>query len=125
MLSKLVGLLSTLLLLLSAGTLSARVVRTEITSRQDVLGVGGAFPVLVPQVDKDGNEVDGIRLPEIATPLATVAGWNLRDPSIGAPAERFVRRPMDSVCQDGGRAEPDRRPPAVDCRVLSECLHWI
>jgi len=50
--------------------------------------VGSAFPVLVPQVDSDGNETDGVRLPEITVPLATVTGWNLRDPSIGAPAER-------------------------------------
>ena len=50
--------------------------------------VGDAFPVLVPQVDADGNEPDGVRLPEIAVPLATVTGWNLRDPSIGAPSER-------------------------------------
>src|SRR6202167_1199505 len=50
--------------------------------------VGPAFPVLVPQVDADGNERDGVRLPEITVPLATYAGWNLRDPSIGAPEQR-------------------------------------
>jgi Alpha/beta hydrolase domain len=50
--------------------------------------VGAAFPVLVPQVDADGNERDGVRLPEITVPLATYAGWNLRDPSIGAPNQR-------------------------------------
>jgi hypothetical protein len=50
--------------------------------------VGAAFPVLVPQVDADGNETDGIRLPEISVPLATVTGWNLRDPSIGAADQR-------------------------------------
>ena len=50
--------------------------------------VGVPFPVLVPQVDADGNERDGVRLPEITVPLATITGWNLRDPSIGAPAER-------------------------------------
>jgi hypothetical protein len=50
--------------------------------------VGVPFPVLVPQVDADGNERDGIRLPEITAPLATITGWNLRDSSIGAPAER-------------------------------------
>ena len=50
--------------------------------------VGPAFPVLVPQVDADGNERDGVRLPEIAVPLATYTGWNLRDPSIGAPDQR-------------------------------------
>ena len=52
--------------------------------------VGPAFPVLVPQVDADGNERDGVRLPEITVPLATYVGWNLRDPSIGAPDQRVA-----------------------------------
>ena len=50
--------------------------------------VGEPYAVLVPQVDGDGNERDGVRLPEIAVPLATYASWNLRDPSIGAPDQR-------------------------------------
>ncbi len=50
--------------------------------------VGKAFPVLVPQVDADGNERDGVRLPEFAAPLGTYASWNLRDPAIGAPDQR-------------------------------------
>jgi hypothetical protein len=50
--------------------------------------VSQQFPVLVPQVDADGNERDGVRLPEITVPLATYASWNLRDPSIGAPEQR-------------------------------------
>jgi hypothetical protein len=49
---------------------------------------GEPFPVLVPQVDADGNEKDGVHLPEITVPLATYASWNLRDPSIGAPDQR-------------------------------------
>jgi Alpha/beta hydrolase domain len=52
--------------------------------------VGPAFPVLVPQVDADGNERDGVHLPEITVPLATYAGWNLRDPSMGAPGQRVA-----------------------------------
>ena len=39
----------------------------------------------MPAVDTDGNVRAGIRLPDIAVPLATHAGWNYRDPSIGAP----------------------------------------
>ena len=50
--------------------------------------VGAAFPVLVPQVNEDGNELDGVRLPELTVPLATYTGWSLRDPSIGAPDQR-------------------------------------
>jgi len=51
--------------------------------------VGSSFPVLVPQVDADGNERDGVRLPEFAAPLATYASWNLRDASIGAADQRI------------------------------------
>ena len=35
-----------------------------------------AYTALVSQVDGDGNEVAGIRLPGIAVPLATHTGWN-------------------------------------------------
>jgi hypothetical protein len=38
----------------------------------------------VPAVDTDGNEVAGIRLPEVAVPLATYTGWNLRAAAYGA-----------------------------------------
>ena len=44
--------------------------------------VGKPFPALVPQVDKFGNELGGIRSVELLVPLATYAPWNLR---IGFP----------------------------------------
>src|SRR3954463_8031857 len=50
--------------------------------------VGNPFGVLVPQSDPDGNDLGGVRLPELQVPLATYTGWNLRDPSIGAPEQR-------------------------------------
>jgi len=51
--------------------------------------VGAPFPILVPQVDADGNGLAGVRMPELTVPLATYTGWNLRDPSIGAPDQRL------------------------------------
>jgi len=51
--------------------------------------VGSAFPMLLPQVDADGNETSGIRMPATQVPLATYAGWNLRAPEIGAPDELY------------------------------------
>ena len=39
--------------------------------------IGTAFPILVPQVDADGNGIAGIRMPELSAPLATYTGWNL------------------------------------------------
>jgi hypothetical protein len=50
--------------------------------------VGKPFGVLVPQSDADGNDLGGVRLPELQVPLATYTGWNLRHPSIGAPEQR-------------------------------------
>ena len=47
--------------------------------------IGKPFPAKVPAVDADGNVRSGIRLPDIAVPLATQAGWNYRDASIGSP----------------------------------------
>ena len=38
--------------------------------------VASAFPILVPQVDADGNETSGLMMPEIEVPLATYTGWN-------------------------------------------------
>ena len=51
--------------------------------------VGAPFTALVPQVDDDGNEIAGVKMPQVAAPLATYTGWNLRDPKIGLPNETF------------------------------------
>jgi hypothetical protein len=39
---------------------------------------GTEYGVLVPQVDKDGNDIAGIRSAGLQTPTATYTGWNLR-----------------------------------------------
>ncbi|MBV8054615.1 MAG: hypothetical protein JO071_05175 [Deltaproteobacteria bacterium] len=39
---------------------------------------GHNYLILVPKIDEDGNEVPGIRIPEIAVPRGTHTGWNLR-----------------------------------------------
>ena len=44
---------------------------------------GGSYPDFVPAVDDDGNEVSGVRHPDVAVPLASYTGWNPRHPSIG------------------------------------------
>jgi hypothetical protein len=47
--------------------------------------IGKPFPVMAPQVDQDGIDLGGIRMPEVAAPLATYTGWNPRDQQTGAP----------------------------------------
>ena len=47
------------------------------------------LPHLVPQVDADGNDTAGIRVPDIAVPVATNTGWNFRSPSVGGSTEIY------------------------------------
>ncbi len=46
-----------------------------------------SYRVLVPKVDADGNEVAGLRLPDITVPVGTAAGWNVRTAEAGAAGE--------------------------------------
>ena len=48
---------------------------------------GEQRPDLVSALDDDWNETGGIRLPEVAVPVATNTGWNPRDPETGAPEQ--------------------------------------
>jgi len=52
--------------------------------------VGTPYGTRVSAVDADGNEVAGIVLPELAAPLATHTGWNLRHPDIGGAEQLLV-----------------------------------
>ena len=52
-------------------------------------GAGAPLPLLVPQMDKDGNELSGIRFPQVTVPLATFTGWNFRKTEIGGPDQLF------------------------------------
>ena len=52
---------------------------------EDVSGIlrepavpGSRYTVLVPQVDADGNPVDGLRNTNVQVPLGTYTGWNIR-----------------------------------------------
>jgi hypothetical protein len=49
--------------------------------------LGAPFATFVPAVDADGNEVGGIRPPELRAPLASFTGWNPRHPDQGAPGD--------------------------------------
>ena len=58
--------------------------------RWDVDTPLSALPFLVSQVDADGNEIGGLRLPEQEVPLATMTGWQFRSKQIGAPDTLIV-----------------------------------
>ncbi len=62
-----------------------------------------AFPILVPQVDQDGNETAGLMMPEVAVPLATYTGWNNFHAGAG---------PVDVLSSMQGSYIPFPRTPA-------------
>lgn len=68
--------------------------------------VGAAYPVLLPQVDSDGNELAGLRSPELAVPLATYTGWQLYRPELGRDDElvslqgSFAPFPRDAAARE-------------------------
>ena len=84
-------------------------------------GEGAAQPLLVSQVDADGNEVGGIRLPEVAVPLATYTGWNFRTPEIGG-TNRLIGNTGSYVPFARTRAEREARRdprPSIEERHAS------
>ena len=52
--------------------------------------IGKVFGSLVPDVDEDGNEIAGVKLPEIAVPIAAHTGWSLRHPDIGGETQPLM-----------------------------------
>jgi len=72
---------------LLAGVHSPMALTAGTRAGQDLAPVvtAAALPLLVPQVDVDGNELGGLRHPELSVPLATYTGWNFTQPERGDP----------------------------------------
>jgi hypothetical protein len=65
---------------------------------------GPVYPSYVSKVDSDGNEVAGIRVPDVAAPIATTTGWALR-------ASAFGGGPFDG-CEASGQWIPFKKTKA-------------
>lgn len=79
---------------------------------------GKPYPHFVPAVDRDGNELSGIRLPDLTVPLATYTGWNLRHPQMGS---RQIDEPDgvdDPLPSDSGRTRKKERPSPINRGTL-------
>jgi alpha/beta hydrolase family protein len=77
--------------------------------------VGTPYPVFVPETDADGNDIAGIRLPDVSVPLATYTGWALRASAPGDPVpivdgcDALGQRIPFPKTQADGLATGDRR----------------
>jgi hypothetical protein len=71
--------------------------------RYPAVVLGAVRPCLVSDVDQDGNELAGVRLPHVTVPLDVSFGWNPELPRKGIPVELWnlaggrVRLPVDEV----------------------------
>ncbi|MQC48074.1 MAG: hypothetical protein DWG77_03135 [Chloroflexi bacterium] len=70
------------------------VIRTVDLGSEASMGIGrypvvegATYAALVAAVDADGNELGGIRLPDLTVPVATHLPWNPRHPDTGAPEQ--------------------------------------
>ena len=64
-------------------------------------------------MDNDGNEIAGIRLPDLSVPVGTHTGWNLRHPETGAPEQMIAMQGFTvffAPTESARNASGDRRP---------------
>ena len=93
--------------------------------------LGSPYPALVPKTDADGNSVAGVRLPDIAAPVATYTGWNLRKnpPDEGCDASGmvipFARAKAERMANGDPRPSLEERYPDHDAyvRAVSVSAH--
>jgi hypothetical protein len=50
---------------------------------------GPVYPAFVSKVDRDGNDIAGIRLPPVEAPIATTTGWGLRGAAFGGSPDHM------------------------------------
>ena len=74
--------------------------REGILDVQPPVLLGKPYPVFVPRTDADGNDIAGIRLPDISVPLATYTGYAYRAQLPGDPV------PMVDGCDASGQRIP-------------------
>jgi Alpha/beta hydrolase domain len=79
---------------------------TTAVPLEDNSAIGPIYPTFVPKTDADGNDIAGIRLPDVTVPLATYAGWSLRS---GAWA--------NDGCEGSGQSVPFAQ--TKDARIAS------
>ena len=77
-------------------------------------GAGAEYPVFVANTDIDGNVIDGVKLPRLAVPLATHAGWNLRKQGFAQGELCSLSGSFIPFAKQAAQADPADTRPAID-----------
>jgi hypothetical protein len=84
---------------------------------------GAAYALLLPQVDADGNDIDGLRNTNTQVPLGTYTGWNIRKAGFsegdscdltGAFIPFFKTKAQRLAAEDTRRSLEERYPTHAD-----------
>jgi hypothetical protein len=88
---------------------------------QDNPAHGPIYPAYIPKTDSDGNDIAGVRLPDVTVPLATYTGWALRrgvHANDGCEAAgqfiAFPRTADDGAATGDPRASVEERYPTFE-----------
>lgn len=68
--------------------------------------LGTPYKIFVPRTDADGNDIAGIRTPDVAVPVATYTGWALRAGNAADPV------PIVDGCDASGQKIPFQQTKA-------------
>ncbi len=71
--------------------------------------LGTPYPVFVPKTDADGNDIAGVRTPDVSVPLATYTGWALR----ASPATETGGAKIVDGCDASGQRLPFQKTKAA------------
>ena len=83
--------------------------------------VGAPYPTCVSAVDPTGNEIAGIRMPDVAIPVATHAGFNPRHPDSGGEGQilEYLGSTVPLAPDTGARAKTADPRPSLAERYVS------
>ena len=99
--------------------------------RYPAVVLGPARPGLVSDLDDDGNEVAGVRLPHVSVPLDVSFGWNPERPRDGVPVETWnlaggrVALPAAEIMRRYGEAGTFLARVRADAEALVAARHLL
>ena len=93
---------------------------TDYSKAIPVANLAKSYQVLIPTTDADGNDVSGVRVPDVSVPIATYTGWNLRKAGF-APGEGVLKHWLNhSLREDGCRSKREWRSAPISRRALQQ-----
>ncbi len=103
--------------------LSADLVWPKVMNRPIATAGKGDWPAFVPQIDTNGNDVPGIRLPQVAVPEGTYLGWNLRKAGYGQGDLCLLAGSYLPLAQDAASRPASAEDRAAKMKTAAMRLH--